>query len=458
MNINPINKGIYLFDSGFPIHTWYPITSGEIVDDINNSFENLEIQNIKKRALYFHIPFCENNICSFCTFPRKLIDNYKEVDEYVDALCSEIELKAKYGTIRNPTVTSIFFGGGTPSILNEQQILKIGNAINNNFDLSNLLEWSFENNIQSISEEKLRALKQIGVTHVRAGVQSLNPKYRNFFDLVPSTYDVKEKINILNKYFENVCIDMIYGINGQTLDEFILDIHDACSLGTKLIDFYPLSQPRGNNKLVKLFTEKNLKPKNEMQLNGYMIILKEVLKSYNYRAHNGHGFIKDTSENEGYAFEYHKSTMGYSDGDVIGFGAGASSMGQNFIFTNEANIDKYIDSIQQGNIPAVAEQTDEQAFFLKPISSHLPYFGYLEKEKVQWDKISLENIKKLKILIDKGIIFDDVDRLTMSESAWYWNHVISYYLSDKIDQNILDQAISNTNPLLYLIPNISGDK
>ena len=450
-----LNNGVYLFDKSFPIHTWYPILDGKELpnDELIFALENLDTTEIKERALYFHIPFCEKNICSFCTFPRKLINNPEEIDNYVECLIKEIELKSQYKSIGKVPVKSIFFGGGTPSVLTANHIQKLGAKIHENFDLSELKEWSFENNIQSITEDKLIALKSIGVTHVRAGVQSLNKKYRKYFDLVPTVSEVKEKVRLLKKHFENVCIDIIYGINGQTIDEFMLDVHEACRLDTKLIDFYPLTQPKGNMKLKNLFIEDGLIPKNEMQLLGFMMILREMMKNYGYAPHNGHGFVKsndlDSIYTKEYVFEYHKACLGYGNGDVIGFGSGASSRTISYGFDNYSNVTEYQKALKKDKLPTHVFSIKNNLFYSKSISSHLPYFGYADKNKIDWGKIDNATKVNFEELLKAGVIIEEDEQYKLSQLGWYWNHVLSYYLSPEADRLILESSLEKVDRTLY---------
>lgn len=462
-----LNKGFFLFDEGFPLHTWYPVLDGKLIaspPQDNRVFDNIDIISIKKRALYFHIPFCEGNICSFCSFPRKIKTSEEEIEEYVESLIKEIEIKSRYNKISSIPIHSIFFGGGTPSILNPSQIRRIGKAIRECFNLENMREFSFENNLNSINEEKLLALKDIGVTHVRAGVQTLNKKYRDYFNLLPTIDDVYSKLKLMKNYFENVCIDIIYGINGQTIEELMEDIHLACSLDTKLIDFYPLTQPASNMKLSKIFGQQGLRAKSELELIGFSIILKEVLQSYGYQAHNGHGFIKypnkyideNISIDHDYCFEYHKCTMGYDDGDVVGFGAGAASQFINYTICNTTNITEYVSSIKEGIILADICEVDEKLHYSKALTTHLPYFGYAEKNKINFNKISEDTSESFNKLLKEKLIFEDEDKYYMRKDAWYWDNVLMYYLSPKCEKDVLEQYIINSNkPVKYKFDNIN---
>lgn len=460
LNMNSDRKSFIKFDTAYPLHTWYPLFGDKKEKaECSEIYSKIDISNIEKRALYFHIPFCEEQFCAFCSFNRKLKESEEEINKYVEALIKEIEIKAKYGSINSIPINAIFFGGGTPSVLSEKNIEDIGKAIKKNFNLTQLKEFSFENNICSITEPKLQILKKIGVTHVRAGVQSMNPKYREYFNLRPTIQEVEEKVALLNKYFENVCVDIIYGINGQTVDELILDIHNVCKLNTKLIDFYPLTQPKGNMQLYKLFSEKGLIPQTELTLIGYKTLLRDVASQYGYIPHNGHGFInsryiKDYKKEfitREYVFEYHKCVMGYMNGDVIGFGAGAVSGFTNYVMNNENNITKYIEYINKGELPAEIYSANMDANYCRGIISHLPYFGYSEKKFIDLTLMPVETLKALENLIKVGLIYENKNEFLLSADAWAWDNIIMYYLSPNSAKKELDQSFSNNLPENYYL-------
>lgn len=460
MKLNKDKKSFFKFDMAYPIHTWYPLFSKNKVDlEKEIVFKNIDSNKIKDRALYIHIPFCEERLCAFCSFNRKLKENDLEIENYVNSLIEEIKMKSQFESMNKVPIKAIFFGGGTPSVLSVEQILKLGETISKYFNLSQLKEFSFENNICSITEEKLLALKKIGVTHVRAGVQTLNKKYRDYFNLRPTIDDINEKIGLLNKYFENVCIDIIYGINGQNIDEFIRDINDACKLNTKLIDFYPLTQPKGNSQLHKLFFENGLEPHTELSLKGYKNLLRDITKQYGFIPHNGHGFvnekfISDVDSNNfitrDYVFEYHKCIMGYDTGDVIGFGSGAVSGFTNYVMTNECNIMKYEEDLKNGKFPINIFEANKEANYARGIMSHLPYFGYSKKEFIDYNLLPEETKKSLNNLIESGLLIETEKEYKITPEAWIWDNEIMYYLMPKSAQEELDRSFSNKLPDKYI--------
>ncbi|OAJ96194.1 radical SAM protein [Vibrio bivalvicida] len=448
MNIK--EHDFFFFDKAMPIHTWYSPFEGEDVSedynyDMRKAFNSVSVDNIKHRGLYFHIPFCEDNICSFCTLNRKINCSDSEIDRYVNALIKEIKVKSKIESVGKIQVESIFFGGGTPSVLSVDQIKKIGLCIRDSFNLSNLKEWSFENNAKSVTEEKLQALKEIGVTHVRIGGQSLNPKYRDLFDLTATKEQLFTAIRKMNKHFDNVSVDMIYGMNGQTLDELAKDIFAVTSLGVKLIDFYPLTSVTSNRKLLNNYKALGLKPKSEQELVLLNVFVRSVMELQGYIPHNGHGYVrKDVGielngnpTTSDYTFYYHKAVMGTENGDIIGFGASACSFTNNYLIENEGSISAYVRGIENDQYTATISTLEPSVIKSKAVCAHLPYFGYLEKDLMDLDSVSDETKAAFENCLKHGLIIEQDDIYLLSKKAWYWHSHLMFYLSPESDKKAL---------------------
>lgn len=276
------NDNCVAFDYNFPIYNWFfPFNFKKLDEHIEAevSQNKLNIFNFagkapKFRALYFHIPFCQD-ICLFCHFTREICLDEEIYDKYADAVVHEIKLKTSYENLSNHPVTAIFFGGGTPSILMPKQIRKIGNAIRENFNLSGLKEFSYEMNAKTVTPDRIEALKEIGVTHARMGVQTFNPRYRALFGLTATLDQVYKGAQLLNDNFENVCIDMLYGLHGQTPGEFIKDMHHAVGLGTSAIDVYPINNMVTQPLLSKKYEEENLTPTSGLDKFSLNMLLNE---------------------------------------------------------------------------------------------------------------------------------------------------------------------------------------
>lgn len=234
------NRSLIKFDRQFPIYNFFfpNQTANRSVKHLSQVLQSV-IGRTRSRALYFHIPFCDT-ICNFCPFTRGKYANRAAIDSYFDDLLAEIRLKSEIVDLRSTPVQAIFFGGGTPSLLDSSQIYKIGEVIKNTFDLSQLREFSFEIEVKSLTRERADAMRSIGVTHPRFGLQTFNAKWREMFDLTASMQQIYDAVELLKDGFPFQTFDILYGMNGQSEDELIDDLQAAVAMQTTNVDIYPI--------------------------------------------------------------------------------------------------------------------------------------------------------------------------------------------------------------------------
>lgn len=449
-------NNFFCFDYIFPMgNWWYPFHyENPPVNDLidlkkeENFFTNLNIDS-KHRSLYFHIPFCEGESCKFCVLPKKIASNKVEIENYVNLLIKEIKYKGKASFIKIPPVQAIFFGGGSPSILTIDQIKKIGKVLHETFDLSDLKEFSFEMNAKHVSEEKVVALKEIGVTHGRIGVQTFSPRYREKFGLTATLPQVKNSINLFKKHFKYSSIDLIYGMYDFTIEELIKDINSAISLSPDLIDYYPITNFLTSKKYMNQFKESD---KNSgLSKIASNVLIKEILEANNYYPHNGHGFVKvqdkvipGTITYRDYKFKYHDSLYGVKGNDIIGFGAFANSQIDGYIISNPP-LTKYIENLEADIIDFYYVQYNERLLEERGVISHLPYFGYIKKNKLNMDFISENLLEKVNILKEKNLVVENENEFSLTKLGWYWYVNIFYYLMPEIDKKWILEFITEKN-------------
>ena len=167
-------------------------------------------------GLYIHIPFCVRkcNYCDFCSVAR----DDELIERYVDALCDEASSYKRSPKIR---VDSVFFGGGTPSLLSPLQIAKINSAIRRAFDISADAEITAEINPGTVTREKLSAFFTAGVNRLSIGFQSMHENEQKMLGRIHNLADFCEAYDIAREVgFENINVDVMYGIPEQTLDSF----------------------------------------------------------------------------------------------------------------------------------------------------------------------------------------------------------------------------------------------
>ena len=152
-----------------------------------NKLLNEEPEN-KEAGIYVHTPYCDK-ICSFCNMNRKQVSN--NLDDYVEYLCKEFE---KYGSkkyVQGKEITTIFFGGGTPTIYKEYQLEKILSTLTNSFNISSNCEFTFETTLHNLTLKKLAIMEKYGVNRLSIGIQTFSDRGRK---LLNRTYEQKEII------------------------------------------------------------------------------------------------------------------------------------------------------------------------------------------------------------------------------------------------------------------------
>ena len=303
-------------------------------------------------SVYIHIPFC-HKICSYCDF-AKLYYKKELVDNYLDALEKEINQKYK-----NEKIKTIYIGGGTPSSLNLDQLKKLFNIINK-FNLDQNLEFTFECNIENINEEKLIFLK-------------------------------KNKVNRLG--FENINIDLIYSIEGQTLEDLKKDLDLFNKLNVEHISIYSLILEKNTKLYINNYN--NVDEDLELQMYEYIT---NFLKKNNYIHYEISNYSKKRYESK------HNLTY-WNNSKYYGFGLGASGYIDNIRYTNTRSFNKYINNdfkLEEDQLTKKDEMELEMILGLRKIKG----VNLSEFEKKYHQKI-INTFKIDKLLEEQKLLIKD---------------------------------------------------
>ena len=442
------------FRSFIPIYNWiYPLTArkSEIYTNELKSgvFPLIASAPIKSRALYFHIPFCDT-ICTFCPFVRGKYSNSGAIENYTNALIREIQVKAPLLRGDAP-VAAIFFGGGTPSLLNASQITRIGNAIRDYFNLQHLREFSFEFEAKSVDEEALQALRSIGVTHGRFGLQTFNPKYRTLFALTATVDQLYRTADLLSRRFTFVSCDVIYGMHGQSVEDFIDDIGGVAGLNLSNIDFYPINNTVTQTKLHSAYKKAGIAPTGSMVKFYMNSLLRKLMEGYGYLPHNGHGYVKVPATEisrspvvtDLYSFVYHEHVYGYLGYDVVGFGVNAITSTTRFTIFNEPNREKYTrDMVNSGDCSYIVCEHPPEVDAARPLALHLPYHGTVDLDLIDWGLVPGESKRALDDIMRKGLVETNGRDLCLTIDGWRWYVNIMHALLPPTERRVLESLIT----------------
>lgn len=193
-------------------------------------------------SLYLHIPFCRHR-CAYCDF-NTYAGQEASIPAYVDALCRELEFTAKNAP-EKLALHTIFFGGGTPSLLSPRQFASILKTISYHFELANP-EITIEANPGTVSLDDLRDLRSVGINRISFGVQSANPAELRMLERAHSYFDVINAVTWARKAgFENLNLDLIYGLPLQSLDDWSATVKLILGLAPEHLSLYALTLEHG---------------------------------------------------------------------------------------------------------------------------------------------------------------------------------------------------------------------
>ena len=311
----------------------------------------------KSFGIYIHIPFCKQ-ACHYCDF--HFSTSLRKKGELVDSICKELILRKDE---LNGPVETIYFGGGTPSLLTSEELHQTFETIYNNYEISENPEITLEANpddlidatnpvvdgIEShlLANSKLETFKRLGINRLSIGVQSF---YEEDLKLMNRAHNASEALDCIKKaklYFDNISIDLIYGIPGMAKERWIKNLETAFSLGVPHLSCYALTvEPRT---ALKKFIDKGIVPPvdEEMAKQHYEILVERTeLEGFdNYEFSN---FGKP-------CFQSRNNTAYWEGKPYLGIGPSAHSYDGNSRSWNVANNTKYIKSIESGILPSEKE-------------------------------------------------------------------------------------------------------
>ena len=263
-------------------------------------------------GIYIHIPFCKQ-ACHYCDF--HFSTSMKKAADMVLALAKEIQMRKN--EFRNDVVETIYFGGGTPSRLQISDLRFLIEEVYKNFIISNNLEITIEANPDDLSEDYLIELSKIGINRLSIGIQSFFEDDLQLMNRAHNSAEAKKCLELATKYFDNISLDLIYGIPGMTDQKWKQNIEIALGFGIPHISSYALTvEPKtALNKLIQ--TGKITKPKDEVAEAHFQILVEMLEKN---------GFIHYELSNFGKENYFSKNNSGYWLGKkYLGIGPSAHS-------------------------------------------------------------------------------------------------------------------------------------
>ncbi len=347
--------------------------------------------------IYVHIPFCRQK-CLYCAFYSLPLKSEADIDTYVDALCSEMELrKDELGTEHAKT---LYFGGGTPSLLTPSQLYKILDTLHRCYDLSQLEEFTFEANPEQLTKEYLYEIKTLGVNRLSIGVQSFSDADLKLLNRRHTAQQAVQAVKTAqDSGFDNISIDLIYGIPQS--DSWQSNLATVETLDVQHLSCYSLTLEQGTA-YAKLVEKGKIQPCDEETVIFQYNTLIQWAKENNFEQYEISNFCKS-----GY---HSRHNSGYWDGTrYMGFGAAAHSFSGTQRRWNVAVIAAYIKGVKNGTPFSESEVLTAADLYNEYVMTALRTAKGVEKSVLEqrFPDFASQFAEKARQFVLRGLLTDD---------------------------------------------------
>jgi oxygen-independent coproporphyrinogen-3 oxidase len=314
-------------------------------------------------GLYLHIPFCERK-CIYCSFYS--VETLDAKERFLRALITEIELRADAleGDPNAPAVyETIFFGGGTPSLLSPEELERIMRPLRRRFTIAEDAEFTMECNPGAFTREWLEGYRALGVNRISFGVQSFHDDDLQFLSRIHSADEARASIRQAHEVFDNVSLDLIFALPGQTRERWRSNLEEAMALDTPHISAYSLIFEEGT-------------PLNAMRIAGTVSPVSDSLDADMYEETMEtlmqHGLRQYEVSNYAISGRECRHNLGYWDRrSYISFGPSAHGFLHGTEvqerWANLSNLTTYLNAVEAGNLPVASRESLSSQLVLEEV-------------------------------------------------------------------------------------------
>lgn len=299
----------------------------------------------KPSSAYVHIPFC-TQICYYCDFSKVFIKN-QPVDAYLEALITEVERAGR------PRLRTLYIGGGTPTAITAEQLAYLLTNLQRVLDLTALEEFTIEANPGDLTADKIAVLSESAVNRVSLGVQTFNNKHLKRIGRSHNEEQIYTTIRQLKAAgFDNVSIDLIYALPGQTMADVKENVAKALALDIPHLSLYSLILEHHTVFMNKMRRGKLHLPTEDLEAEMFEYII-DALSRHGFDHYEIANFSKPD-------FESRHNLMYWNNDEYYGFGAGASGYVNGIRYRNHGPIRHYLTAVAEGNTHVQEETLTER--------------------------------------------------------------------------------------------------
>lgn len=359
-------------------------------------------------GIYIHIPFCKQ-ACYYCDF--HFSTSLKKKGALINALVKELELRKE--ALSDQIIETIYFGGGTPSLLSKEELQELINAVYKNYTVIENPEITLEANPDDLTNKCINALVNSPINRLSIGIQSFFEDDLKRMNRAHNAEEAKTCLEEVTKHFDNITIDLIYGIPNMNLEKWDENLNTAFSFGINHISSYALTvEPKT---ALDTFIKKGTYPAIDENL---------ALQHFNHliKKTEEQGFVHYEISNFGKPDYFSKHNTSYWQGkSYLGIGPSAHSFHKAQRSWNIANNSKYITAIQNNRLPSTIEVLSIQDQFNEYIMTGLRTIWGVSLVKIEneFGKKSLQHLKNTaeKFISQKLLLVEDNNHLKSTQKG-----------------------------------------
>ena len=367
----------------------------------------------KPSSAYVHIPFC-TQICYYCDFSKVFIKN-QPVDAYLEHLIQETR-SYEIGKLR-----TLYIGGGTPTALSAQQLAYLLTELPKVMDLSEVEEFTIEANPGDLDPDKIAVLKDSQVNRVSLGVQTFDNKMLKKIGRSHQEQDIYDNIRYLKQAgFDNISIDLIYALPGQTMDQVKENVAKALALDIPHMSLYSLILENHTVFMNRMRRGKLPLPKEELEAEMFEYIIEELEKG-GFEHYEISNFSKP-------GFESRHNLVYWDNAEYYGLGAGASGYVDGIRYKNHGPIRHYLEAVEAGKARiteehlTLEEKMEEELFLGLRKKTGVSKARFEEKFGVSFDQRYGQVVASL---TEQGLLVPDDKQVRMTKRGLFLGDTVA---------------------------------
>lgn len=359
-------------------------------------------------GVYLHIPFCKSR-CSYCDFATDVYRTGDAVERYVAAICSEI---AVFESPEGRTeIDTVYFGGGTPSLLAPAQVEKILDVVRERFDVREDVEVTMEMNPATVTPATLASYRELGVDRASFGVQTFDDRELKLLARGHDAADARRTFRMLREAgFGNISFDLIAGLPGQAIADWRKNLDEAIAMRPEHLSLYLLEIHEGTPLAEQIRSGRRPPPDEDLAAEMYEMMI-DALEAEGYKQYEISNFARP-------GFASRHNTKYWRLDPVYGFGVSAHSFDGSNRYANERDTARYVASVERTGAAEVSreriDRTTESIFLGLRLSEGIALDAYRRRFEIDLERTYGQQLARLR---DSGLVEVAGDRLRLTRKG-----------------------------------------